>query len=217
MKISGDATLAAPVDQVWAALLDPAVLVRTIPGCERLETTGPDAYAIVVSAGVAAIRGVYSGTCVLSDLREHQSLMLSVQGSGASGTIAADVALRFSDLGDGTTGLTYDADTVVGGMLGGVGQRMLASVSKRMAGEFFGNVQEVLSGAVLSGPVVGAPAAAPAGGISAGPAAQPGVFVAPPRPPVGPTDLRSFLAGIAVGAGLVTLGAGLGWLAGRRR
>lgn len=212
MKISGDATLAAPVDQVWAALLDPAVLVRTIPGCERLETTGPDAYAIVVSAGVAAIRGVYSGSCVLSDLREHESLMLSVQGSGASGTIAADVALRFRDLGDGTTGLTYDADTVVGGMLGGVGQRMLASVSKRMAGEFFGNVQDVLSGAV-----VGAPAAAPVGAVAAGPAATPGVFVAPPRPPVGPTDLRSFLAGIAVGAGLVTLGAGLGWLAGRRR
>ncbi len=211
MKISGDATLAAPVDEVWAALLDPAVLVRTIPGCERLETTGPDAYAIVVSAGVAAIRGVYSGTCALSDLREHESLRLSVQGSGASGTIAADVALRFHDRGDGSTGLTYDADTVVGGMLGGVGQRMLGSVSKRMAGEFFGNVQDVLSGAPAP-----AQAAATVGAGSAT-TATPGVFVAPPRPGAGPTDLRSFLAGIAVGAGLVTLGAGLGWLAGRRR
>jgi carbon monoxide dehydrogenase subunit G len=208
MKITGDATVAAPVDQVWAALLDPAVLVRTIPGCERLETTGPDAYAIVVSAGVAAIRGVYSGSCALSDLQELESLRLTVQGSGASGTIAADVALRFRDHGDGTTGLSYDADTVVGGMLGGVGQRMLGSVSRRMAGEFFGNVQDVLTGAAPATPV---------GAAGAAPAEAPGVYVAPPRPAAGPTDLRSFLAGLAVGAGLVTLGVGLGWVAGRRR
>ena len=40
MKIAGEATLQAPVEAVWEALLDPAVLVRTIPGCERLETVG---------------------------------------------------------------------------------------------------------------------------------------------------------------------------------
>ena len=40
MKIAGTNTIQFPVDQVWDALLDPAVLVRTIPGCERLETKG---------------------------------------------------------------------------------------------------------------------------------------------------------------------------------
>ena len=55
MKVSGDATLHAPIDKVWAALNDPAVLVRTIPGCERLELTGPDAYRMMVTAGVASI------------------------------------------------------------------------------------------------------------------------------------------------------------------
>ena len=36
MKISGTAVLNAPVDQVWAAFNDPAVLARTIPGCQEL-------------------------------------------------------------------------------------------------------------------------------------------------------------------------------------
>ena len=40
MKISGESTVQAPVARVWDALLDPSVLVRTIPGCERLEATG---------------------------------------------------------------------------------------------------------------------------------------------------------------------------------
>ena len=133
MKITGEATLVAPVEQVWDALLDPAVLVRTIPGCERLEETADNTYDMTVTAGVASIRGTYAGTCRLSDLTPHESLMMNLQGAGAPGTVGADVAVRFEGNPDGTTTLFYDADAVVGGMVGGVGQRMLTSVSRRMA------------------------------------------------------------------------------------
>ncbi len=146
MKVEGAAVLNAPVDKVWDALLDPSVLVATIPGCERLEATGENAYAMTVTAGVATIKGTYAGTCELSDLTPHESLLLKASGSGAPGTVGADVRVRFTDRGDGTTGLAYEADAVIGGMIGGVGQRMLTSVSKRMAGEFFGSVDRVLAG-----------------------------------------------------------------------
>ena len=199
MKFTGENTLEAPVEQVWDALLDPAVLVRTIPGCERLEATGDHAYAMTVTAGVAAIKGTYAGSCELSDLVPHESLTMRLDGAGAPGTGGATVKVRFA--GDaGSTTVSYDADAVVGGMVGGVGQRMLTSVSRRMAGEFFGNV-----GAVLSG----APAAAPS---AEGPApAGPGVYTAPAAPAV--PSQSDFLKGIAVGAGLVLLGV----LLGRRR
>jgi len=201
MKFTGENTLHAPVDQVWDALLDPAVLVRTIPGCERLEATGDNAYAMTVTAGVAAIKGTYSGSCTLSDLVHHESLVMRLDGAGAPGTIGATVQVRFAAPADGTTTVAYDADAVVGGMVGGVGQRMLTSVSRRMAGEFFGNVAAALEG--TSGT---------------------GAFAAPPEPgmPAVYTDVRSggsdssrtdFLTGIAVGAGLVLLGV----LLGRRR
>ena len=51
MKISGANVVPYPVAQVWDAILDPRVLVRTIPGCERLETTGENSYAMTVTAG----------------------------------------------------------------------------------------------------------------------------------------------------------------------
>lgn len=212
MKIAGEATLQAPVAAVWDALLDPAVLVRSIPGCERLETTGENSYAMTVTVGVAAIRGTYSGTCSISDLEEHRSLRLQGTGSGAPGTIAADVAVRFSDNDDGTTTLTYDADTVIGGMIGGVGQRMLASVSRRMAAEFFGAVEQVITGV----PPVSSAAEREATTADGGPtAAAPGVFTPPPRAAGAGHD--EFLKGVAVGAALMTLGVALGMAAGRRR
>jgi carbon monoxide dehydrogenase subunit G len=205
MKIAGEATLTAPVDQVWDALLDPRVLVATIPGCERLTQTGDNSYDMTVTAGVAAIRGTYSGTCRLHDLHPRESLVLSVQGAGAPGTIGAEVDVRFEDNADGTTTLTYDADAIVGGMVGGVGQRMLGSVSKRMAGEFFGNV---------AGAIGGVPAAAAPGAPVAATGEVGQVFTAPPRAASSQQDI---LKGVAVGAGLVLLGVVAGGLFGRRR
>ena len=49
MKISGANVIDQPVDKVWDALLDPRVLVATIPGCSRLESTGENTYAMTVS------------------------------------------------------------------------------------------------------------------------------------------------------------------------
>jgi uncharacterized protein len=207
MKISGANTIPYPVEQVWNALLDPAVLVRTIPGCERLESTGEHTYAMTVTAGVAAIRGTYDGTCALSDLEEHESLVMSLQGAGAPGTVGATVQVAFSPAGDGATLVSYDADAVVGGMVGGVGQRMLGSVSRRMAEEFFDNVGAAIGGAPVA--VGAAPAGASTGGAEVGQ-----VFTAPPRPPA---SQRDFFAGVAVGAGLVTLGVVADGLCGRRR
>lgn len=213
MKFTGENVLAAPVEQAWDALLDPAVLVRTIPGCEKLEATGENAYAMTVTAGVASIKGTYAGSCELRDLVEHESLVMKLDGAGAPGTIGATVNVRFTPEGSSTR-ISYDADAVVGGMIGGVGQRMLTSVSRRMAGEFFGNVDGVLAG----GPVA-ATVSAPAGATvePGAPAPAGAVFTAPAKAssPVG--SQQDFLTGVAVGAGLVLLGAVVGGLLGRRR
>ena len=216
MKVAGEAVLNAPVERVWEAILDPQVLVRTIPGCERLEATAENSYAMTVTAGVASIKGTYLGVCHLSDLHLHESLLMRAEGSGGPGTIGVDVRVGFEDIGNGTTRLTYDADAVVGGMIGGVGQRMLTSVSKRMAGSFFSSVNDVLNG--VEAPV--APAAVIAAGIAAGAAEQDvhsvgQTFVAQARA-AGPVH-DEFLKGAAVGAGLVLLGVLAGALAGRLR
>ncbi len=213
MKVAGEAVLNAPVQNVWNALLDPNVLVRTIPGCERLDTKGENSYDMTVNAGVAAIRGTYSGSCELRDLAPHDSLVLKASGAGAPGTIAADVKVGFTDNGDGTTLLRYDADAVVGGMIGGVGQRMLTSASKRMAGEFFGNIDQVLTGAV---PTEAPAAAAPEAGAPEAGAPEVGkAFVAPPRAAAAAAP-GDFLKGVLVGGGLVLAGVVAGALAARR-
>ena len=206
MKLSGDATLHATIDKVWTALNDPAVLVRTIPGCQRLETTGPDAYRMVVTAGVASIRGTYAGEVQLSDQQHPNSFLMTASGAGSPGTVSTEVRVTLTDRGDGWTRLTYDADAVVGGVLAGVGQRMLAGVSKKMAAEFFRAVDDVLTGKAVE----------PDAAASAAPA-EPGVFVVPSAGPAHAMGGDSFARGALVGAVIALAGVLVGGLLGRRR
>lgn len=202
MRVTGSATLHAPVEKVYAALNDPAVLVRTIPGCERLERAGEDAYKMTLVAGVASVRGTYAGDVRIADQRPPSAFVLRASGAGAPGTVSADVQVQLAPGEDGTTVLSYDADAVVGGMIGGVGQRMLAGVATRTADQFFAAVDAVLTGAA---PAV---AAAPAAGD------QPAVFTAPPRPPGPPGG--QLAAGVALGAAAALLGVLVGgWVARR--
>lgn len=233
MKINGTATLAAPPDQVWAALNDPAVLVRTIPGCEQLETVGPDRYRMTVTAGVASIKGTYLGDVALTDPQPPSGFTLRASGSGAPGTVSADVKVTLEDGGDGTTVLRYDADAVVGGAVGGVGQRVLTGVAKKTAGEFFRAVDAALSQASApeaSGvaavpgqaepPAVEAAGAAPSTadvarvveGVYRRPAAAGPAGGANPR-----FDLRNQLLGVLVGAAVALIGVWVGARLGARR
>ncbi len=217
MKVTGAATLHGSRDEVWRALNDPAVLVRTIPGCTRLEEIGPDAYRMTVAAGVASIKGVYSGEVRLTDQQPPDTFVLRAQGAGGPGTVSADVTVALSGSSDGATMLTYDADAIVGGMIGGVGQRMLSGVAKKTAGEFFAAVDDVLTGKAP------APSSTAAGDGQAdvdGAAVSSSVFEAPGAGSHAPTAAggAGFLPGALVGAGAALLGVIVGgWLSGRRR
>ncbi|HEV7191739.1 MAG TPA: carbon monoxide dehydrogenase subunit G [Jatrophihabitantaceae bacterium] len=204
MKISGDAVLHAPVERVWSALNDPAVLVQTIPGCERLEPTGPDSYRMVVTAGVASIKGTYSGQVELAEQQEPNSFLMIASGAGGPGTVSTEVRVRLADAGDGSTRLSYDADAVIGGVVAGVGQRMLVGVAKRMAGEFFSAVDDVLTGrSVASVPQQVGEGGAPAY-----------VSTASRRPGFGG---EGFLRGVLVGAAIALAGVVVGGVLARRR
>lgn len=170
MKLTGSATLTCPVGEVYAALIDPAVLVRTLPGCQRLEQVGPDSYRATLEAGVGSIKGLFDGSVRLADLRAPDSFTLHASGAGTPGTVDAVAHVRLvPDPSTGGTVVHYAADATVGGVIGGVGQRMIAGVARRTAGEFFAAVDRSLAAAPPS--VV--PTADPDPGPDAGPAAAP--------------------------------------------
>jgi uncharacterized protein len=212
MKISGTAALNAPVDQVWAAFNDPAVLARTLPGCQELREVGPDSYRMTIKAGVASIKGTYQGEVALIEQNPPGSFVLRASGAGAPGTVGADVRFSLNESATGGTDLGYDADAVVGGVIGGVGQRMLTGVAKKMAGQFFAAVDADIAGVRVPVPVdrlkaVGSGVGAPGSPLTYAGAAGGGRTA---------FQGRVFLLGALTGAAIALAGAAVGFAAGRR-
>lgn len=210
MKLSGSADLHAPVDKVYAAIADPNVLVRTIPGCQQLETVGADDYRMTITAGVASIKGTYLGSVHIVDQDPPHGYTLKASGSSAAGTIDATAKITLSPNGGGVTHLDYDADAVVGGAIGGVGQRMLTGVARKLAGEFFTAVDHELTGVgapqeevFVESPPSGIPAAATAGTVFRRPEPARGTLV-------NIADSRYIFAAFACGAAAALAGVALG-------
>ncbi|MGY1692739.1 SRPBCC family protein [Geodermatophilus sp. SYSU D01105] len=219
MNLDGSAVLHADPEKVWSVITDPAVLARTIPGCESLRKVGDDEYEMRVSVGVGAIKGTYAGEVRLTDQNRPKSYVMHASGAGAPGNARAQVTINLEPSDGGATTLTYSADAVIGGPVAGVGQRMITGVAKRMAGQFFTAIDDELTG--VAAPAVEAPAAeaVPAAAGEAAPAAAaPTVFAGrAAAAPAAPSDVRTLVTGALGGAGLTLLGVVVGWLLGRRR
>jgi hypothetical protein len=145
MKIEGSYDIPAPRQRVWEAFLDPERLRQAIPGCEKLEAIGDDEYKATMKVGVAAVKGTFEGKVKLSDRQPPQSYRMTVEGSGGPGFIRGEAVMTLADAPGGGTTMSYTADVQVGGLIAGVGQRMLGGVSKLMADQFFTRMTEILA------------------------------------------------------------------------
>jgi len=136
VKLEGSHQLDAARERVYRALVDPEVLQRCIPGCERLEKTAENTFAATIRAGVGSIKGVFNGTARLEDLREPEHLRIVVDGKGTPGFLKGSGDLDLEPAENGTK-VTYSADVQVGGTIASVGQRMIQGTAKMMATQFF--------------------------------------------------------------------------------
>jgi carbon monoxide dehydrogenase subunit G len=219
VNLDGSAVLHADPERVWSVITDPAVLARTIPGCESLQRVGDDEYKMNVTVGVGAIRGTYAGDVRLSDQQRPSSYVMHASGAGGPGNVRATVTINLDEHAEGTA-LTYSADAVVGGPVAGVGQRMISGVAKRMAGQFFKAIDDELTGAVV--PIAAAPSAVAAGeaAVAAPAAVGPQVFAGKAAAASAAGfggDVQTLALGALGGAILTLVGVLVGYRLGRRK
>ena len=136
MKFEGKYIFKAPREKVWQVLLDPKILAQCMPGCEDLKEIGPDQYEASVKVGVAAVKGTYKAKISIKDKQPPSHYVLSGQGSGGPGFMQGDMAIDLEQEG-GETLLKFSTDAKVGGLIAGVGQRMIGGIAKMMIDQFF--------------------------------------------------------------------------------
>lgn len=137
LDIGGTETIAAPVGALWEALNDPQVLTRCVPGCKTMTEISPDAYKLDMQLRVAAVSGSFEGEIALFDKDAPKTCSIKVSGAGTLGHGNGTARFEITPEGAEASRLTYQGVGEIGGLVAGVGQRILSSVSKHLVGRFF--------------------------------------------------------------------------------
>ena len=137
MQLNGQRVLPVTQQQAWDALNNPEVLKACIPGCEKLESAGENAFAAVTAIKIGPVSARFTGKLNLSNITPPHSYHLAFEGQGGGagfGKGASQVTLT-PQAGD--TLLAYTVDAQVGGKIAQLGQRLIDGVAKTMADDFF--------------------------------------------------------------------------------
>ncbi|MCA0994739.1 CoxG family protein [Alloyangia pacifica] len=146
MEMSDSRVINAPREVVWAAILSPEVLKACVPGCTELTGTPEEGYQATVVQKVGPVKATFKGTVTLSNMNEPESLTLSGEGKGgAAGFAKGGADVSFKEVEEGTE-LTYAVDAKVGGKLAQLGSRIIDGFAKKMADQFFTNLQDAVEG-----------------------------------------------------------------------
>ena len=137
MEIKGEYRIDASRAAVWAALNDPEMLQKCIPGCESLEKISDNEFAAKVTAAIGPVRARFNTALKLEDLNPPESYRLVGESKAAAGFGSGSATVNLEEDDDGTL-LKYDADFKVGGKLAQVGSRLVLGATKKTADEFFG-------------------------------------------------------------------------------
>jgi uncharacterized protein len=145
MDMTGKEQIKAPKERVWAALNDADVLRRCVPGCQALENVGPNQLAAVVKLKVGVVSATFMGEIEITNVDAPNSYTISGSGKGGiAGFAKGSAEVRLAEQ-DGETLLSYTCSAQVGGKIAQVGSRIIDSTAKKLATQFFGTFNQLVS------------------------------------------------------------------------
>ena len=136
MELEGHADFPYDPEQVWSALHDIEILARVIPGCNSMAADGKDRYRVTLSLGVAAIKGEYEGKILVNDIDFPRHYVLNAEGAGKPGFVNMKVNCHLEPKPGGTL-MHWSCKAAIGGLIAGIGGRVLSGISRHLAREFF--------------------------------------------------------------------------------
>jgi carbon monoxide dehydrogenase subunit G len=208
MEFDNVFSVTAPIDEVWAAILDVERVAPRVPGARVIEQTGDNVYKVAIKVRLGPLSMTYTGNVqvVEQDDDAHRAVMrANATEARGQGVAEATVELRLTADGEQTRGAIH-SDVAISGKAAAMGQGVIGDVSARIIDTFAENLAAMLAGeGAPSEPVA---RTAPAAGTGAAPPPE-GITGAPAPPPPAPAQEEE--------AGLPVLAIARSVLAGRMR
>lgn len=196
MELVGERLVEASLARTWAALNDPEVLRRSVPGCDSLEQVADDHFTAHLSLRIGPVSAKFKGDMRLIEVDAPNGYRIDFEGQGGVAGFGRGFAqVRLAEEGAHTR-LRYRANATVGGKIAQVGSRLVDATAAKLAEDFFKRFQVALTEAPVVAPGVGPVEAAGAAAGAVSGAAR--VATAPAAPAAGKSSVWPWLVGAAV-------------------
>ena len=145
MEMISEQRIPASLDEVWTALNNTEILKQAMPGCESVDAVEENKYEAKITAKVGPVKAKFKFNVEMTDIDAPNGYTIMGEGQGGVAGFAKGSA-KVDLTEDGTnTILAYNVQANVGGKLAQLGARLIDGAAKKMADEFFGNFNELLS------------------------------------------------------------------------
>jgi carbon monoxide dehydrogenase subunit G len=198
MKLEHSFEVTAPLERVWAKLIDVEQVAPCLPGAEITEADDDGTYHGTFSVRLGPTTAAYRGQLAMDEVDEagHRVVMqASGQDKRGQGSAKATIVSTMSEH-EGVTKVEVETDFMITGRLARFGRGgMIQDVSNRLLRDFSDCLQKSIEGPAPADSAAASPSTEPSASSGGEPAASPGgepsalgagpPAASPPAPPAG--------------------------------
>lgn len=144
MHFEGEFIIDAPREEVWGYISNPQSALDYVPNIRKLNVLSENKFTATVGVGVGSIRGNFDLEFEVVENIPPIHTKLKAKGSGLKSIVDFETAIDLSATPNGKTNTKWLADANVGGLIAGVGQRLLRMVAEKTVNELFDRLRSKL-------------------------------------------------------------------------
>lgn len=135
MNFEGTYEIKAPREKVWEFITDPNRIGKCLPDVRNLELAGEDRFTAIVKVGIGVIKGDFNFRLAI-EKTPPSHVKLKATGTGAGSNVDLDTNIDLEEVAGGTR-IAYKTNVKVGGVMAGLGQRMMGKVAEKTISQVF--------------------------------------------------------------------------------
>jgi carbon monoxide dehydrogenase subunit G len=182
MKVQESFVVAEPPEKLWEFFEQVDQVAACVPGVDTVEAVDDDNLKVRVTQAVGPMRATFDLRMRITERREGELIQFQAVGRavrGAAGNVRTTNTVRLAPT-DGGTRVELEGDLAMGGVLGSVGQKVIAKQVAQVTKDFSAALERALKGEPALAPAAPAKAkAAPAKAAVAKAAPAPSAGAAP--------------------------------------
>ena len=146
MLIEEKFSVMLPVQKIWDSLLDPEIIGRCIPGCEKVEPVNDTEYDSIIKAKVGFMAVRFKVKTVIEEMVTHKLIRTVGEGKESRnlGQFKQKTSINFNVLSEAETEISYQSDVSIVGKLATFGDRILKAKAKEVGKQFADAVKQKL-------------------------------------------------------------------------